>query len=159
MKSFLERMKCMWPKTFFLNKTLIYLLNSYLPCLFILYILSFLFFYFHMKQRVYEYSYRKANPRTIQSKKWLLAKFTFNKHKPFIAFCNSSIQRWGKRKKIQTFFFLQNWTVKKNVEKTLSGLVWFGLVVWFLWYIKPCKLFNARFIFMQIVSSILNNPV
>ena len=33
------------------------------------------------------------------------------------------------------------------------------LVVWVLWHINLCRLFNAKSIFMQIVSSISNNSV
>ena len=32
-------------------------------------------------------------------------------------------------------------------------------VVWVLWYINLCRLFNAKFIFIQIISSISNNSV
>ena len=35
-------------------------------------------------------------------------------------------------------------------------LSWF---VWVLWHINLCRLFNAKLIFMQIVSSISNNSV
>ena len=33
------------------------------------------------------------------------------------------------------------------------------LVVWVLWHINLCRLFNAKSIFMQIVCSISNNSV
>ena len=33
------------------------------------------------------------------------------------------------------------------------------LVVWFLWHINLCRLFNAKSIFKQIISSISNNSV
>ena len=33
------------------------------------------------------------------------------------------------------------------------------LVGWVLWHINLCRLFNAKSIFMQIISSILNNSV
>ena len=33
------------------------------------------------------------------------------------------------------------------------------LVVWVLWHINLCRLFNAKSILMQIVSSISNNAV
>ena len=36
-----------------------------------------------------------------------------------------------------------------------SWCVW--LVSYISWHINPCQLFNAKFIFMQIVSSISNN--
>ena len=39
------------------------------------------------------------------------------------------------------------------------GEAWFGgvlLFIWFLWYINFCRLFNAEFIFIQIISSISN---
>ena len=37
--------------------------------------------------------------------------------------------------------------------------VWFDLVVWGLWHINLCRLFNAKSIFIQIISSISNNSV
>ena len=33
------------------------------------------------------------------------------------------------------------------------------LVVWVLWHINLCRLFNAKSIFIQIISSISNNLV
>ena len=39
----------------------------------------------------------------------------------------------------------------------ISGLGW--LVCWVLWHINPYRIFNAKSIFMQIVSSISNNSV
>ena len=36
-------------------------------------------------------------------------------------------------------------------------MVW--LVVWVLWHINPCRLFNAKSIFKQITSSLSNNSV
>ena len=33
------------------------------------------------------------------------------------------------------------------------------LVGWILWYITHCRLFNAKFIFVQLISSISNNSV
>ena len=33
------------------------------------------------------------------------------------------------------------------------------LVVWVLWHINRCKLFNAKSIFIRIISSISNNSV
>ena len=33
------------------------------------------------------------------------------------------------------------------------------LLVWILWHINHCRLFNAKYIFIQIVSSISNNSV
>ena len=38
-------------------------------------------------------------------------------------------------------------------------MVWFGLVVWVLWHINLCRLFNAKSIFIQIITSISNNSV
>ena len=32
-------------------------------------------------------------------------------------------------------------------------------VGWILWHINLCRLFNAKYIFMQIVSAISNNSV
>ena len=34
-------------------------------------------------------------------------------------------------------------------------VTWFGC--WRLWHINICRLFNAKFIFIQIFSSITNN--
>ena len=60
------------------------------------------------------------------------------------------------------------------IELTLSPMAWktgFNpklshsnsekdwLVVWVLWHINPGRLFNAKFIFIQIISSISNNLV
>ena len=44
---------------------------------------------------------------------------------------------------------------------SMWGLVleWGWLVGWVLWHINLCWLFNAKSIFMQIVSSISNNSV
>ena len=49
-------------------------------------------------------------------------------------------------------------TKKQKTKKNEAwlGLVWFGLV---LWLINHCILFNAKFIFMLINSSISNNSV
>ena len=44
-----------------------------------------------------------------------------------------------------------------SYQYTASMIDWF--VVWVLWYINLCRLFNAKSIFMQIVSSISNNLV
>ena len=44
-----------------------------------------------------------------------------------------------------------------NAYKAENSLDW--LVVWVLWHINPCRLFNTISIFMQIVSSISNNSV
>ena len=43
---------------------------------------------------------------------------------------------------------------KRGKEKKKSWLV-----DWVLWYIKLCMVFNAKSIFMQIVSSFSNNSV
>ena len=34
---------------------------------------------------------------------------------------------------------------------------WLLFVVWVLWHINLCRLFNAKSIFIEIISSILNN--
>ena len=43
----------------------------------------------------------------------------------------------------------------------LSGIRWSvgWLVDWVLWHINLCSLFNAKYTFMQIISSISNNSV
>ena len=43
------------------------------------------------------------------------------------------------------------------VEGQYTTLVW--LVIWVLWHIYPCRLFNAKSIFIQVISSISNNSV
>ena len=40
-----------------------------------------------------------------------------------------------------------------------GSIGWSWLVVWALWHINLCMLFNAKSIFMQIFSSISNNSV
>ena len=35
----------------------------------------------------------------------------------------------------------------------------YKLVSWVLWHINPCRLFNAKSIFMQMISSISNDLV
>ena len=47
--------------------------------------------------------------------------------------------------------------LKETTKKELKMLSW--LVVWVLWYINLCRLFNAQSIFIQIIISILNNSV
>ena len=49
--------------------------------------------------------------------------------------------------------------INKDHLRKAGDLVWFGLVVWVLWHINLCRLFNAKCIFIQIVSSISNNSV
>ena len=41
-------------------------------------------------------------------------------------------------------------------SSSLSGIL---LVGWVLWHINLCRLFNVKYIFIQIVSSISNNSV
>ena len=52
-------------------------------------------------------------------------------------------------------------TLKNENQRLLKSIKneWFGLVGWVLWHINLCRLFNAKSIFMQIVSSISNNSV
>ena len=45
----------------------------------------------------------------------------------------------------------------KEKKKIYYYLGW--LVGWFLWYTNLCRLFNSKSIFIQIISSILNNSV
>ena len=35
-----------------------------------------------------------------------------------------------------------------HIQPRIFGLVWFGLVCWVLWHINPCRLINAKSIFM-----------
>ena len=48
-------------------------------------------------------------------------------------------------------------TKQSDGEVPVMLVVW--LVVWVLWHIKLCRLFNTKAIFIQIVSSISNNSV
>ena len=64
---------------------------------------------------------------------------------------------------VEFSFFLTGCLTKAKETNLLDysfmlgvSLVWFGLV---LWHINPCRLFNAKSIFIQIISSISNNSV
>ena len=45
-----------------------------------------------------------------------------------------------------------------NCTKYQSGVGWL-LIVWVLWHINHCRLFNAKSIFIEIISSISNKSV
>ena len=53
-------------------------------------------------------------------------------------------------------FLCQANNEKRKTTKDIFGLVWFGSV---LWHINLCMLFNAKSIFMKIITSISNNLV
>ena len=46
---------------------------------------------------------------------------------------------------------------ERREESEIRLVGWF--IGWVLWYINLCRLFNAKSVFMQIVSSISNNSV
>ena len=65
-----------------------------------------------------------------------------------------------KKKKAPPQFLRNNYTknVYMNIQWTLHWLVGL-LVVWVLWHVNFCWLFNAKSIFIQIISSVSNNSV
>ena len=48
-----------------------------------------------------------------------------------------------------------NWCARYSHQRIGTGTGF----VWVLWHINLCKLFNAKSIFIQIISSISNNSV
>ena len=64
---------------------------------------------------------------------------------------------------IQRFFFVRKPHYHLQIGNTAFNkhllIRAVGLVGWVLWHINLCRVFNAKSIFIQIISSILNNSV
>ena len=65
-----------------------------------------------------------------------------------------------KKKKLSPFYLVTSLTSSKHFEMYCCFLYNHKcLFVCVLWHINLCRLFNAKFIFIQIISSISNNSV
>ena len=68
----------------------------------------------------------------------------------FITFNTAQLRLW---RRCLNIYFITCYTWLLYIK---LFLVWF---VWVLWHINLCRLFNAKSIFIQIISSISNNSV
>ena len=83
------------------------------------------------------------------SKTWDL----FNKLKEHNHQDNSELIKSQKTKTVQILTLIGRYYIRKNYD----NVGWFA--VSFLWHINLCRLFNGKYIVIQIISSILNDSI